>query len=72
MKTAVGGIVVFILAVRAHGETLHCGEWPVVRESANDSESRPAVCAVDERVKIAAVLTVKKLMQAVIAYAHIR
>jgi hypothetical protein len=67
MEAAVGGIVVFGRAGGAHGERRHRGQRPVVGDTGNDREPRPAVGAVDERVAEPPVGLVCQLGQAVAA-----
>ncbi len=65
MKAAVGGVVVFRAAVRAHREMAHRGPRAVVRDVLDDAVARPALGAVDERIEVAAVRGIEQLAQAV-------
>ena len=67
VKPAVGGILVFRRAARAHGEARHRGQRPVVGHVPDNREPRPAVGAVDERVAEPAVGRIGEFPQAVIA-----
>ena len=69
---AVFDVVVFPVAVRAHGEGAHGGLRPVVGDVLDDGKARAAVGAVDEGVAIAPVPGVQQLPQAVVTDADIR
>jgi len=64
-----GGI--FIAALPAHGKLAHAGSHPVVGHGIKYGEAGPAVRAVDERVQVAAVAGVEKLLGALGAYGDI-
>ena len=72
MEAPVQRIVVFPLALRAHGKRCHRGLRPVIRNAPRDGEARPAVGAVQKRIAIAPVLGVKELPQAIRARSRIR
>ena len=63
MKPAVGGIFVFFPTGSAHGEVPHGGVGSIIREGFEDGESRAAMGAVGEGVKVAAVSGIKDLLQ---------
>jgi hypothetical protein len=72
VKAPVRRVIIFPLAVRAHGEDAHGGVGPVVRDVGDDGEAGAAVGAVDEGIAVAAVGRVEKLPQAVWAGGYIR
>ena len=59
VEPAVEWIIVFALAVRAHGKGRHGGQGPVVGDIADDGEARPAVGAVGKGIAVAAVIRVQ-------------
>ncbi len=65
VKAAVGGVVVFSLAGRAHFEARHGGLRAIVGDAARDGEARAAVGAVEKRIAVATVIGIKQLAQAV-------
>jgi len=65
VKAAVARVVVFLLAVRAHGKDAHGRVGPVVGNVGDDGKARAAVGAVDERIAIATIAGVEQLSQAV-------
>ena len=65
VKSPVQGIFVFGPTLGAHGKDSHRGLRPVVRNAARDGETRPAVCAVEKWIAIAAVRGVEQLAKAV-------
>ncbi len=67
MEAAVGRVVVFTLALRAHLEGAHRGVGAVVRKLPQNREARAAIGAVDKGVKIAPVARVEQLRHASIA-----
>ena len=65
VKTAIERIVVFGLALWAHGEDGHGGLGPVVGDAASDGEAGAAVGAVEEGIAIAAVCRIQQFAKAV-------
>ncbi len=64
VEAAVGRIVVFGLASRAHGKPGHRRRRPVVGDVGDDGEAGAAVGAVGERIAVAAVAGIEHLPQA--------
>jgi len=62
MKAAIGAVVIFSLAIRAHHEIAHGGSGTVVGDVLDDGESGAAVGAVGEGIAIAPILLVKDLL----------
>ena len=67
MKTPVEWIVVFRCAIRAHLKRRHGRIGSVIRDVGNDGETRSAVGAISEGVKIAPVFWVEEFTQAISA-----
>src|SRR5579883_1931028 len=65
MKTSVAGIVVFCLAGRAHRKATHRRLGTIVGDVLDDGEARAAIGAIDERIAVAPVPRIEKLMQAI-------
>ena len=59
--------MIFPGALLTHGKGGHGGLWSVVRHVFNDGIARPAIGAVDKRVKVSPVLPVKEFSEAVTA-----
>ena len=72
VKSAVGGVVVFLLASAAHGKLRHRRQGPVVRNVLNDGKARSAVGAVDKGIAIATILWIDKLGHTVVTDRHVR
>ena len=72
MVAAVFNVVIFPLAVRAHGKGLHGSLRPVIGNVLDDGQTRAAVGAVNKRIAIAAVLRIQQLPQTVGADGDIR
>ena len=69
---AVFDVVIFPLAVRAHGKAAHGGQRAVVGQVPHDGEARAAVGAVEKGIAVAPVLRVEKLAPAVVTEADVR
>ena len=69
---AVFNVVIFPVAVRAHGKGAHRGLGPVIGYVFDNGKPGAAVGAVDKRVAVAPVLFVPQLPQAVVTDADIR
>ena len=65
VKAAIERVVVFGLALGAHGKDGHRGLRPVVGNAAGDGEARSAVGAVEKRIAVAAVGGIKQFAKAV-------
>src|SRR5208282_2222531 len=72
VKAPVERILIFLKAGRTHGERRHRGARPVVRNVANDGETRPAVGAIDEWIEVTPVVRVEHLTQAIRADCDVR
>jgi len=60
MKSAVSGILIFVMAYRAHRERSHGRFTPVIRDVPDDGEPWPTEGAVDKRVAISEILCREK------------
>ena len=72
VEAAVEWILVLGSATRAHLESRHRRQRPVVGDAADDRQPRAAVGAVDERIAVAAVGRVEELRETVVAGRHVR
>ena len=72
VKSSIGWIEIFRLAVSAHWKDLHGGLWPVIGNGFYDSKTRAAVRTVYERVMKTAIMGIEQLPEAIIAEGNIR
>ena len=72
MKAALGGIIVFPLAVRALLEQRHAGVDPIIGNAAHNTQARAAVGAVDKGITVTAIIEIKQFLQAIRAGGQIR
>ncbi len=71
MEPAVGRILVFLPAGGTHSEPSHHRPFAVVRHSANDRQSRPAIRAVKKRIPVASVLRIEAFRETLGTGRHI-
>ena len=71
MKPPISRILVFLAALRTHGETGHRGPRAVVGAAGDDRQARPAVRTIQEWIAIAAVGRIEQLGQAGGASCHV-
>ena len=67
VEAAIGGVVIFGLTGGTHRKFVHRGAGAVIRDVADDGETRAAVCAVDERVAEATVTRISYFAETVFA-----
>ena len=72
VKAAIERVVVFGLALGAHGKRSHRGLRPVVRDATRNGKARPAVGAVQKRITIAAVGGVEQFAKTIGAGGGVR
>ena len=72
MEASVQGVIVFIPALWAHGEVLHCGAVAIIGNAFHDRVTRATVRTVDEGVAMTPIRGVKQFGQAFAANTDIR
>src|SRR3990172_4585079 len=72
MKPAIQRIFIFGPTRVAHRKISHGGLGAVVRDVFDDSEARPAVCAVDEGIVKTTIAWIKQLTKAIVTSCYIR
>src|SRR6266566_3712215 len=71
MKAAIQRIVVFGLACSTHREKCHRSARPVVRNIADDGESRATIRAIDEGIAKPPIARFEQLAQTIVASGHV-
>ena len=72
VKAAIRRIAIFSCTKFIQRPRLHCRIRPVVRKRPHNAVTRPAVGAVDIRIKIARIRGIEELFQAIVANRQIR
>src|SRR6516225_5305088 len=72
VEPAVAWVLVFGPARGAHREAFHRRPRPIVRQGLDNAETGTTVCAVRERIPVAAVARIEDLLQALRAGAKVR
>src|SRR5262245_35660806 len=72
MKASIGRIFIFAATLLAHREMTHGGCRAVVRKTLDNREARTAVRTIGERVKIAAICRIERIVEAIRACGNIR
>src|SRR6201995_2366812 len=72
MKSSIEGIVIFVVALRAHREMLHRSVPAIVGQCFDDGESRPAIGAVRERITVSSILGIEHFAKTICAHGNVR
>src|SRR4051794_12931084 len=71
MKTSARRVMVFTLALPTHWKSRHCGVFAIVRDVAENGESRPTVGAINKRITVSTIGGIKQLAQAFVTNGHV-
>src|SRR4051812_36690990 len=71
MEAPIGWVVVFALTISAHRERRHRGQRTIVRDVANDRETRSAIRAVDEWITVAPVGRIEHFATAIVTNCNV-
>src|SRR5262245_36250826 len=72
VKASIARVVVFACALLAQWEVPHRRVRPIVGQLLNNAETRATLCAIQERIAIAAISRVEELAQTLVTGSEVR